>query len=58
MENNSLTEIIKSRREAGEGVFSSIGGATKEKLKEKLDWRKVRALVRCQNGTRVKLPTR
>lgn len=40
MENNSLTEIVKSRREAGEGVFSSIGGATREKLKEKLDWRK------------------
>lgn len=40
MENNSLTEIIKSRRQAGEGVLGSIGGATKEKLKEKLDWRR------------------
>lgn len=37
---NSLTDIIKSRREAGEGVFSSIGGATSEKLKERLDWRR------------------
>jgi hypothetical protein len=41
MENNSLTEIIKSRRQAGEGVLGSIGGATKEKLKEKLDLRRV-----------------
>jgi len=37
MENNSLTDIVKSRREAGEGVFSSIGGAAKERLKEKFD---------------------
>lgn len=34
---NSLTDIIKSRREAGEGVFSSLGGAAKERLKEKFD---------------------
>ena len=40
MENNSLTDIVKSRREAGEGVFSSLGGAAKERLKEKLDWRR------------------
>ena len=40
MENNSLTDIIKSRREAGEGVFSSIGGAAKERLKEKFDIRR------------------
>jgi hypothetical protein len=40
METNSLTEIIKSRRQVGEGVFSSIGGSAKEKLKEKLDWRR------------------
>ena len=37
---SSLTDIIKSRREAGEGVFSSIGGAAKERLKEKLDIRR------------------
>jgi hypothetical protein len=37
---SSLTDIIKSRREAGEGVFSSLGGAAKERLKEKLDIRK------------------
>jgi murein DD-endopeptidase MepM/ murein hydrolase activator NlpD/predicted chitinase len=40
MENNSLTDIIKSRRETGEGVFSSIGGAAKERLKEKFDIRR------------------
>jgi hypothetical protein len=40
MENNSLTDIVKSRREAGEGVFSSIGGAAKERLKEKFDIRR------------------
>jgi hypothetical protein len=37
---NSLTDIVKSRREAGEGVFSSLGGAAKEQLKEKLDIRR------------------
>ena len=37
---SSLTDIIKSRREAGEGVFSSLGGAAKERLKEKLDIRR------------------
>jgi murein DD-endopeptidase MepM/ murein hydrolase activator NlpD len=41
MENNSLTDIIKSRREAGEGVFSSLGGAAKERLKEKLDFKRI-----------------
>jgi hypothetical protein len=41
MENNSLTEIIKSRRQAGEGILGSISGGTKEKLKEKLDLRRV-----------------
>jgi murein DD-endopeptidase MepM/ murein hydrolase activator NlpD len=41
MENNSLTDIIKSRREAGEGVFSSLGGAAREKLKEKLDFKRI-----------------
>jgi hypothetical protein len=37
---SSLTDIVKSRREAGEGVFSSLGGAAKERLKEKLDIRR------------------
>ena len=41
MENNSLTDIVKSRREAGEGVFSSLGGAAKERLKEKLDFKRI-----------------
>ena len=41
MENNSLTDIVKSRREAGEGVFSSLGGAAKERLKERLDWKRM-----------------
>jgi hypothetical protein len=36
MENNSLTNIVKARRESGEGIASSLGGA----LKEKLDWKK------------------
>ena len=40
MNDNSLTDIVKSRREAGEGVFSSLGGAAKERLKEKLDIRR------------------
>ena len=40
METNSLTEIIKSRRQAGEGVLRSIGGATKERLKQNLDLRR------------------
>jgi hypothetical protein len=40
MENNSLTDIVKSRRESGEGIASSLGGALKEKAKEKLDWRR------------------
>jgi murein DD-endopeptidase MepM/ murein hydrolase activator NlpD len=41
MENNSLTDIVKSRRESGEGGFSSFGGEVKERLKEKLDWKRV-----------------
>ena len=41
MENNSLTDIVKSRRESGEGVFSSLGGAAKERLKERLDWKRI-----------------
>ena len=41
MENNSLTDIVKSRRESGEGIASSLGGALKEKAKEKLDWKRV-----------------
>ena len=36
MKNNSLTNIVKARRESGEGIASSLGGA----LKEKLDWKK------------------
>lgn len=40
MENNSLTDIVKSRRESGEGIASSLGGALKEKAKEKLDWKR------------------
>jgi hypothetical protein len=40
MENNSLTNIVKSRRESGEGIASSLGGALKEKVKEKLDWKR------------------
>tara|TARA_R110000868_G_scaffold287378_2_gene547744 strand:- start:3188 stop:5557 length:2370 start_codon:yes stop_codon:yes gene_type:complete len=40
MENNSLTDIVKSRRESGEGITSSLGGALKEKAKEKLDWKR------------------
>ena len=38
---NSLTDIVKSRREAGEGVFGSLGGAAREKLKEMLDWKRM-----------------
>ena len=41
MNDNSLTDIVKSRREAGEGVFSSLGGAAKERLKEKLDFKRI-----------------
>jgi murein DD-endopeptidase MepM/ murein hydrolase activator NlpD len=40
MENNSLTDIVKSRRESREGIASSLGGALKEKAKEKLDWKR------------------
>jgi flagellum-specific peptidoglycan hydrolase FlgJ len=40
MENNSLTDIVKSRRESGEGIASSLGGALKEKVKENLDWKR------------------
>lgn len=40
MENNSLTDIVKSRRESGKGIASSLGGALKEKVKEKLDWKR------------------
>jgi hypothetical protein len=38
---SSLTDIIKSRREAGEGVFSSLGGAARERIKEKLDFKRI-----------------
>jgi len=41
MENNSLTDIVKSRREAGEGVFGSLAGAAKERLKERMDWKRL-----------------
>ena len=40
MENNSIADIVKSRRESGEGIASSLGGALKEKIKEKLDWKR------------------
>ena len=40
MENNSIADIVKSRRESGEGIASSLGGALKEKVKEKLDWKR------------------
>ena len=41
MENNSLTDIVKSRRESGEGVASSLVGGFKERLKEKFDPRRI-----------------
>ena len=39
--NNSFTDITKSFRESGRGVFGSLGGATKERLKQNLDLRRV-----------------
>jgi murein DD-endopeptidase MepM/ murein hydrolase activator NlpD len=41
-ENSSrLMEIIKARRESGEGITSSLAGGVKERLKEKFDPRRV-----------------
>ena len=41
-ENSSrLMEIIKARRESGEGITSSLAGGVKERLKEKFDPRRI-----------------
>ena len=40
MATGRLTEIIKSRRESGEGITSSLAGGLKERLKEKFDIRR------------------
>lgn len=41
MATGRLTEIIKARRESGLGVTSSLAGGVKERLKEKLDPRRL-----------------
>ena len=41
MATSRLTEIVKARRESGEGVTSSLAGGIKERLKEKLDPRRM-----------------
>lgn len=41
MATGRLTEIIKSRRESGEGITSSLAGGVKERLKEKFDPRRI-----------------
>ena len=41
MATGRLTEIIKARRESGEGVTSSLAGGVKERLKEKFDPRQI-----------------
>lgn len=41
MATGRLTDIIKARRESGEGVASSLAGGFKERLKEKFDPRNV-----------------
>lgn len=40
MATGRLTEIIKARRESGEGIASSLAGGLKERLKEKFDIRR------------------
>tara|TARA_R110000868_G_scaffold287378_2_gene547745 strand:- start:5561 stop:7675 length:2115 start_codon:yes stop_codon:yes gene_type:complete len=41
MATSRLTDIVKARRESGEGVASSLAGGFKERLKEKFDPRNV-----------------
>ena len=41
MATGRLTEIIKARRESGSGIASSLAGGVKERLKEKLDPRRI-----------------
>ena len=41
MATGRLTEIVKARRESGLGVTSSLAGGVKERLKEKLDPRRL-----------------
>ena len=41
MATGRLTEIIKSRRQSGLGVTSSLAGGVKERLKEKFDPRRI-----------------
>jgi hypothetical protein len=40
MATGRLTDIVKARREAGEGIASSLAGGLKERLKEKFDIRR------------------
>jgi hypothetical protein len=37
----SLTELVRNRRESGQGVISSLAGSAQDKLKEKLNWRRM-----------------
>ena len=41
MATGRLTDIVKARRESGEGVASSLAGGFKERLKEKFDPRRI-----------------
>jgi len=37
----TLTEFVRKRRESGQGVISSLAGSAQDKLKEKLNWRRM-----------------